>query len=385
MDGVDGGTQLGLDALDPAFAPRPLLRVTPARLATWSDCPRRYRLTYVDRPAPPRSGARAGSTLGAVVHLALRAFYDLPPARRTPDAAAGLVDRHWNSEGFRDGEQAAEYRLRAREWVAEYVAGAGADATPVALERWVSVSTSRIVTEGRTDRIDERGREAVVVDYKTGRRPGADDARRSQALALYALGARSTLRRPCTRVELHHVPTGEVVGRRPRRGVAAARTSPAPRTARRRRPTPPTPLAAGGDPDVLFPAAARAPLRLRATSAGTAPRAVPPHRSGSRGRPWNRDPPAPTARRSLLRGLSGVLVGGLVALALVLLAGWFYADRTGLPGPGARHARRPPGRRGGRRDGPGVGGPTDGPHRHAGRRWRSPQLVVGGLTLVWLF
>jgi hypothetical protein len=41
-----------------------------------------------------------------------------------------------------------------------------------------------------------------------------------------------------------------------------------------------------------------------------------------------------TRPRSLLRGLSGVLVGGLVALALVLLAGWFYADRIGLPGPG---------------------------------------------------
>ena len=39
-------------------------------------------------------------------------------------------------------------------------------------------------------------------------------------------------------------------------------------------------------------------------------------------------------RRSLLRGLSGLLVGGLVALALLLVAGWFYADRTGLPGHG---------------------------------------------------
>jgi hypothetical protein len=37
---------------------------------------------------------------------------------------------------------------------------------------------------------------------------------------------------------------------------------------------------------------------------------------------------------NLLRSLSGVLAGGLVALALVLLAGWFYADRAGLPGPG---------------------------------------------------
>ncbi|HEX5811133.1 MAG TPA: PD-(D/E)XK nuclease family protein [Pseudonocardia sp.] len=208
---MDGGMQLGLDALDPAFAPRPLLRVTPARLATWADCPRRYRLTYVDRPARPRSGGRAGSTLGAVVHLALRALYDLPQPRRTPDVAAALVDRHWSSEGFRDTEQAAEYRLRAREWVADYLVGPGADATPVALERWVSAPTARIVAEGRTDRIDERGRELVVVDYKTGRQPGPDDALRSPALALYALGARHTLRRPCTRVELHHVPTGEVV------------------------------------------------------------------------------------------------------------------------------------------------------------------------------
>jgi putative RecB family exonuclease len=215
VDGVDGGTQLGLDALDPTFAPRPLLRVTPARLATWADCPRRYLLTYVDRPAPPRSGARAASTLGAVVHLALRAFYDLPASQRTSDAAAALVDRHWSAEGFRDAAQAAEYRLRAREWVAEYAAGAGAGATPVALERWVSVPTSRIVAEGRADRIDRRPGpdgvdELVVVDYKTGRVPAQDEAVRSPALALYALGARHTLHRACTRVELHHLPTGEV-------------------------------------------------------------------------------------------------------------------------------------------------------------------------------
>ena len=44
--------------------------------------------------------------------------------------------------------------------------------------------------------------------------------------------------------------------------------------------------------------------------------------------------PADGLLHRLVRGLSGVLVGGLVALALVLLGGWFYADRAGLPGPG---------------------------------------------------
>ena len=250
---MDGGTQLGLDALDPAFAPKPLLRVTPARLTTWADCPRRYRLTYVDRPSPPRSGARAASTLGAVVHLALRSYYGLPLARRTPDAAAELVDRFWSSEGFRDAEQAAEYRLQAREWVAEYAAGAGADATPVALERWVSVPTPRIIAEGRADRIDGRDGELVVVDYKTGRRPEAGDARRSAALALYALGARHTLRRPCTRVELHHLPTGQIEAATHDRVSLHGHLTRAEDTAQQAADAADA-LIAGGRADALFPA-----------------------------------------------------------------------------------------------------------------------------------
>ncbi|MGB8202633.1 MAG: recombinase RecB, partial [Pseudonocardiaceae bacterium] len=48
--------------------PRPLVRVTPAKLATWTGCRRRYRMAYLDRPTPPRGGAWAHSTLGAVVH-----------------------------------------------------------------------------------------------------------------------------------------------------------------------------------------------------------------------------------------------------------------------------------------------------------------------------
>jgi hypothetical protein len=89
-------------------------------------------------------------------------------------------------------------------------------------------------------------------------------------------------------------------------------------------------------------------------------------------------------RRSLARGLSGVLVGGLVALALVLLGGWFYADRSGLPGPGL---------------GVLVGHGTAAVAAVVAQVWvdRRPDrtgtlaalalagLVVGGLALTWLF
>lgn len=197
------GAQLGFD-----FAAPRLVRVTPSRLATWRDCPRRYRLGYVERAS--RGGAWAHNTLGAVVHLALRALYALPAPRRSPDAAAALVDRNWNGEGFRDAAQQREYRERARGWVAAYAAEHAA-VEPLAVEQWVSVPVGGIVAEGRADRIDGRDGAAVVVDYKTGRhRPTAADARDSEALALYAVATERTLRRPCTRVELHHLPTGEV-------------------------------------------------------------------------------------------------------------------------------------------------------------------------------
>jgi putative RecB family exonuclease len=201
---VDG--QLSLDGM-----PRRLFKVTPSRLSTWLDCPRRYRMTYLDRPPLPRGGAWAHSTLGAVVHNAMRALFDLAPEERTPSRAARLVNTHWSAEGFRDSEQAARYRERARGWVADYVAEQEPADDPVGVERWVSMPTERIIAEGRVDRIDQRGDELVVVDYKTGRNPSTeDDARSSPALALYALAARRTLRRPCRRVELHHLPSGEV-------------------------------------------------------------------------------------------------------------------------------------------------------------------------------
>ena len=51
----------------------------------------------------------------------------------------------------------------------------------------------------------------MIVDYKTGRHaPTPADAAASPALALYALATARTLRRPCRRVELHHLPTGVV-------------------------------------------------------------------------------------------------------------------------------------------------------------------------------
>ncbi|SDJ47784.1 PD-(D/E)XK nuclease superfamily protein [Actinokineospora alba] len=240
--------QLGFESM-----PRKLIKVTPSRLSVWADCPRRFRMAYIDRPTPPRGGPWAHSTLGAVVHNALKALFDLPVGKRTPDAAAALVGTHWKDDGFAGSEQAATFRERAAGWVHDYVAEADVDHDPVGLERWVSAPVGTIVAEGRVDRIDQRDGELVIVDYKTGRHAlTTDDARGSQALALYVLAARRTLRRPCTKVELHHLPSGTVSSWEHTDESLARHLRRAEESADEFQLATDT-LKAGGDPEVLFP------------------------------------------------------------------------------------------------------------------------------------
>ncbi len=212
--------QLDLEAEGLTGVPRRLFSCTPTRLTTWSDCPRRYRFTYVDRPAPPKGPPWAHNSLGSSVHNALRGWYELPAERRSPEVVAELVDRTWVPDGYRDRTQELAARAWAVEQVRRYVTTQAPPGDPRGVERGVAFVTDRLTVKGRVDRIDERPSRAasghtelVVVDYKTGRSElGTDDARGSLALALYVLGARRTLRTECSRVELHHLPTGAVVG-----------------------------------------------------------------------------------------------------------------------------------------------------------------------------
>lgn len=202
-----GDGQLGFDGM-----PDQLYAATPTRLATWRDCPRRYRLSYLDRPSPPRGGASARASIGTSVHQALADWWGLRPAERTPDAAGRLLLTRWRPEGFRDDSQSARWRARVAEQTRVYAATQDPQSQPLGVERTVAVSTPSAVLSGRVDRLDDRDGELVVVDYKTslgGIDPG--DAAASPALALYAVAVTATVRRPCAAVELHHVPTATVV------------------------------------------------------------------------------------------------------------------------------------------------------------------------------
>ncbi len=205
--------QLGFEGM-----PRRLYPCTPTRLSTWLDCPRRYRMAYLDRPAPPKGPPWAHNSLGASVHNALAGWWRLARRERTVSAAGDLLEKGWIGDGFADDAQSRTHRQRCRQMVEGYVAALDPAVEPAGVERTVATRTDVIAVSGRIDRLDDRGAaghqpgELVVVDYKTGRyAPTVDDARSSLALAIYALAAGRVLRRPCRRVELHHLPSGDVL------------------------------------------------------------------------------------------------------------------------------------------------------------------------------
>jgi RecB family exonuclease len=246
--------QLGFEGM-----PERLFVCTPSKLAAYEDCPRRYRHAYLDRPAPPKGPPWAHNSLGASVHTALRNWFDLPAERRRPAALATLLRATWVREGYRDLDQERAAFRQALDWLEAYVGTLPPELEPIGVERVVAARTPVLAFSGRADRIDPRphpdGDRLVIVDYKTGRGGlGHDDARGSRALALYAYAAERVFRRPCRRVELHHLPSGTVaahehteesVGRHVGRAEDTARDIAAAERA----------AAAGADPDAAFPVA----------------------------------------------------------------------------------------------------------------------------------
>jgi RecB family exonuclease len=202
--------QLGFEGM-----PERLFVGTPSKLLSYEDCPRRYRYAYVDRPAPPKGPPWAHNSLGASVHTALRSWFALPRRKRGLHVVSKLLRATWVSEGYRDPEQELAAFDRAQEWLSGYLGGLDPSWEPLGVERTVAAKTPTLALSGRVDRLDRRGDEVVIVDYKTGRSGLTDDdARGSRALALYAYAAERTLRTPCRQVELHHLPTGTVASHR---------------------------------------------------------------------------------------------------------------------------------------------------------------------------
>ncbi|AKT51387.1 recombinase RecB [Arsenicicoccus sp. oral taxon 190] len=200
--------------------PERLYVASPSRLLAYVDCPRRYRLQYLDRPKPTPAPQRAHTSLGIAVHNTLRDWWDLPAQQWSASRAMELVRASWVATGFRDEAMSRRWLERSQRHVVDYLRGLSPANRPIGVERTVSLRTGSIIVQGRIDRLDDRptsdgGRALVVVDYKTSRRTSTEqELRTSLPMALYAVAVGAMFRRSCVDVELHHVPSSTVVRHR---------------------------------------------------------------------------------------------------------------------------------------------------------------------------
>lgn len=188
-----------------------LYPLSPTKAGVWMDCRYRFFLQYVQRV--PGRGRWAHLTMGNAIHAVLRDWFEVPLEARTAERVSAMMRDAWTDDGFRDAEQSARTRDRASAMTWRYVQGLDPQFAPRSCERSLGARTAAITITGRIDRLDEAADGSlVVVDYKTGRRPpDEDEARSSPALAAYVHCVRQSLRRPCSRVQLHHIPTASVV------------------------------------------------------------------------------------------------------------------------------------------------------------------------------
>ncbi|HEV2358764.1 MAG TPA: UvrD-helicase domain-containing protein [bacterium] len=214
LPGGDGGAGGPIVLLPPSEDPVPL---SFRQVDDYTTCPYKYRYIHLLRVPILRDHRIA---YGAALHEAVQE-YNRRRARRQPVTADDLVatlERAWISEGFLSREHEDRRLEEGRAVVRRFFAYQEAGGTvPTFVEREFRFRCGPAYVRGRWDRVDIRGDEVVVIDFKSTDVRTQEDADRrtrdSDQLAIYALAYQQVLGRPPDRVELHFLGREIMVGR----------------------------------------------------------------------------------------------------------------------------------------------------------------------------
>ena len=201
----------GSGVIEP-MAPEAILTLSTLSVDDYRTCPLKYKYAQVLR-VPIREHHTV--IYGKALHDAVQAYFrgKMRGQQMTLEALWAVFEGSWVSRGFlsRDHE---EQRLEAgRQTLRRFFDREEATGTiPTFIEKEFGFALRRDRVIGRWDRIDVRGDEAVIIDYKSSdvREPkeAKRRARESLQLQIYALAYQQMVGQIPTRVELHFLESG---------------------------------------------------------------------------------------------------------------------------------------------------------------------------------
>ncbi len=178
-------------------------------------CPLKYKYTHILR-VPLLRDHRV--VYGAAIHEAIREYHRRKARRQliTFEDLVAYFERAWVNEGFISREHEDQRLAEGREVLAKFFAYQEASGqVPTFVEAPFSFQVGLTRVKGRWDRVDLRGNEAVLIDFKTSdvrtQKDADRRARESLQLALYALAYREVYGSPPSRLELHFLGPQQVL------------------------------------------------------------------------------------------------------------------------------------------------------------------------------
>ena len=177
-------------------------------ISAYRDCPRQYWYRQEQRLPAAQS---AEAVHGVILHEALREAGEARRSGRevTPALLAEIHEKAWAKIGFPDARRAPTFMRIGAEQLESYRRRGGFDDAPERLEHAFTAALDGWTLRGVIDRIDRTDSGWRIVDYKSGR--PLTRSRRDMQVALYALGARSTLGVDPVELEIVYLASGDTV------------------------------------------------------------------------------------------------------------------------------------------------------------------------------
>jgi DNA helicase-2/ATP-dependent DNA helicase PcrA len=150
------------------------------------------------------------------MHTTVRRFLEqLKKGLTLPfDEVRRIYETEWESAGYEDAYQEAEYKKDGLEQLKVFHASILAEA-PVVLEQEKAFElplANNVILTGRMDQVNSLGgKDVEIVDYKTGKPRKEADARKDLQLSIYALAAKEIFEWNPVRLVFHYLQNNELL------------------------------------------------------------------------------------------------------------------------------------------------------------------------------